>query len=338
MDMYLEGHPDSKQLFEMLQRLSETTVSLLDYLDNETFELFRHIYKRRLYKSRDVRRTLRAVVMREEDKVGRMVCRMFCKRSVMFQDFPLKLAFMKSFMRFRRFFVDGDSVEYRMQKLLYRHRCLREDVIKEVEDEILNLPTERMPLYLNFFGSAVGADTVVRILDDVNVQLKPFVASFLPGKERYDWVSRAIVESSPSDKVVIISSMNDVDATQFYRSLSQVYMARAARDRRSFREFVDIMKMVNVDRESKVKIICGWMRVFMYLRQLDDFVRLFEQTRKLDVGGGEYEVLRSFYNAICEYKRTGNLRLAEVLAKCNGEENNPFSIYRWREIYEVYKE
>lgn len=333
MDVYLQEHPEDESLFSTLQRVSEG-VDLSEFVDRDTFELVRHVYRRRMYRQGEVRRTLRKMI-RRSCGAERMVYAMLCKKKVVFRDFLLRLAFERTFGRFRRFFVDGGDAEYEMMRLVHRHG-LHEDVGAEAEKLLPRMPENRMYLYFCFLAPVFCAETVAGVLQRVDAVLRPSVASFLPEKDFYTQVSRMILEAGPDEKVMIIGALGEVDKTQLYRALSEACMGRAGAGRQSFRDFVDVMRMVSVDRRTKMLVMEGWMRTFVYLQQLDEFVRLFEQMRR--VGAGDCGILECLYGAICRYKRSGELDLEEFLARCEGaEELNPFSVYGWRDVYRVYK-
>lgn len=337
MENYLDDHPGDRDLFSTLQKLASTAViDISKYLSRETLELAGHIYTRRLYRSRDVRKTLEIMIRKEKNDIERSLYTMFCKKNVVFRDFSVKLAFVHEFSRFKKFFTDSDDAEYVMQKLVHQYRCLGEDVVEDAECRIFDLPPRRLYLYFSFFGSAFSTKNIMKVLDCSAVELKPFVASFLPQKEYYEQLSMLILSASPDDKVLLISSMGDIDKVQFYISLSEICMARARTDRGQFKEFVEIMKMVNVDRKTKIEILHGWLRAFVYMKRLNEFVKLFEQIGEL--GGSEYRMFRSFYDVIYKYKKSGRLDFTDFLTECEeAEEGNLFATYKWKEIHGVYK-
>jgi hypothetical protein len=115
-------------------------------------------------------------------------------------------------------------------------------------------------------------------------------------------------------------------------------MQRAATDYNSFREFLEIMKMMHVERSMKIELMHAWLRVFVYLRRIDEFVKLFEQVRHLDGNREDSGILLSFYNAICEYKKRKVLSFSEFLERCRkAKEENVFAIYSWGATAVIYR-
>ncbi|KAG5859361.1 hypothetical protein KMI_07g12030 [Encephalitozoon hellem] len=339
MDGYLKEHPGSRTLADELSKLASTDgVDLSRYVDPENLELIDHIYEGRIYKSKDVRKVLRRIAGREGSRAEKIAYEMLCKRRIVFDNYLLKLSFVKRFRRFRRFLVDGNGIEYRMQMMLHKLLYLREDVIGEIEKEITKISGEKVWVYVGVLGNLLSRDVVIRIMDYVDIEIKPFVGSFLPKEDYYNKICCTILRSPSSEKVRIISSMGTIDKTQLYRSLLCAWFSDDVEKRR-FSDFMELMKLVKVEKSVRMEIVNGYLSGLVYHRMLGEFMKLFEHMKKAGVGGDEGRVFEKLYNAIRRYKKGGRLELAGFLSKCKeGRRKGMFSPYSWQDIYDVYKE
>ncbi|AFN82711.1 hypothetical protein EROM_030900 [Encephalitozoon romaleae SJ-2008] len=337
MDWYLKKYPDAKTLAAKLSKLALSDgVDVSEYLDPENLELADHIYTGRLYRSRDVRKVLRRIAGKESSRVERIMYEMFCKRKIVFDNYLLKLSFVRRFGRFKRFFVDGKEVEYKMQMMVHRQLYLGEDVTKEIEKEIMKIPGEKVWVYVGFLGGSLSRDVIMRIMDCVDIEVKPFVGSFLSMEDYYNKMCYAVLKSPFSEKERIVSSMGTLDKAQFYKAMLHVWFSEGA-EKRKFIDFVELMRLVKVGRSMKMEIINGYLNGLVYHRMLEEFVKLFEYVRR--AGVDEDKVFGRLYSAIRKYKKGGRLELSGFLDRCKeGRRKGLFSPYSWEDIYDVYKE
>lgn len=339
MDWYLKKYPHAKTLAAELSNLASTGgVDVSEYLDPENLELADHIYAGKLYRSKDVRKVLRRIAGKEGSRVGKIVYEMFCKRKIVFDNYLLKLSFVRRFGRFKRFFVDGKEAEYKMQMMVHKLLYLREDVTNEIENEITKIPGEKVWVYVGFLGGSLSRDVIMRIMDCVDIEVKPFVGSFLPMEDYYSKMCSAVLRSPFSEKLRIISSMGTLDKTQFYKAMVQVWFSEGA-EKRKFIDFMELMRLVKVGRSMKMEIINGYLNGLVYHRMLGEFVKLFEYVRRAGIEVDEDRMFERLYSAIRKYKKGGRLELAGFLDRCKEKRRKGlFSPYSWESIYDVYKE
>lgn len=337
MSWHVDLDPDARALVNELALLATSDgVDLSRYLDPETLELAEHIYLRRLYRLKDVKGVMRRIAASELAGMEKTVYEMFCKRRVVFDSYLARLSFERRFGRFRRFFVGGSGAEYRMQVLVHRFHYLKEDVVDDVRREIGGVPGDRVWAYVGSFGSACGREAILEAMGRVRCGMKAFVGSFLGAEDYYDEMCKVVLGSSSDTRQEIISSMGTIDKDQFYRSLLGVWGASEASG--GLDGVIEIMKLVRVGRAVKMEILRGCLNGLVYWRRLGEFTRLFKQMERIGDGGDEWEVFGKLYKAICNYKRTGTLDLKEFLKECSRErERGRFSVYRWRDIFGVYK-
>ncbi|UYI28092.1 putative pentatricopeptide repeat protein [Encephalitozoon cuniculi] len=338
MDRYLRKYPGAKTLADELRKLASTDgVDMSEYLDPESLELADHMYAGRLYRSRDVRKTLRKIMQKESPGAEKIVWEMFCKRKIVFDSYLLKLSFARRFGRFKRFFVDGKSAEYRMQMMVHKLLYLKEDVAEEMEKTIVAVSADKAWVYLGLLGSALGRGAVAEIMSRVDIGLKPFVGSFLEREDYYDRMWEAILESPPKERPAIIASMDGVDETQFCGSLLRVWFSQDIGER-GFSEFMEMMRLVKTGKRVKIEAIHGYLNGLIYQRRLAEFMKLFRQVRRAGVHGDGYELFEKLYKAICRYKRGRGLNLTGFLNRCKKKKKGMVSPYSWEDICNVYKE
>jgi hypothetical protein len=339
MDLFLEMHPKERKTHRLLQRIvTGSRIPLSRYVEKEDLWMIRHIYKKRLYRLKEVRRSMRKVAKEEGNAVQKKMYRMLCGRGVVFGEFTLKMAFLQNFPRFREQFKDCRDVEYNLQRLLYEHIHSSRDVQSEASEIFLELEPTKLYLYFDFFRRILDTKGTIEVLEQVEDEFKPSVLTVLPEDEYYRQLSKLILRAAPAQKVLLISSLENVDRARLYRNLAEQSMQRVTTDHGCFKEFLEIMKMLHVEKDMKIRLMHAWLRTFVYLRRIDEFLKLFEQLRHLDGGAEDFKLFLSFHNVIREYKRRKVLDFDEFLERCReAKEENEFAIYSWEAIAMIYR-
>lgn len=318
----------------MLSKLSTSDgLNMHEYVCAETLEMILHVYRRRLYRSADVRKLLAKMAVDECDEIERMVYRMLCRRRIVFRNYLLKLSFMKAFPRFKRFFVGDDCAEYRMQVLVHRIQYMGEGIVEDIEKEIMQIPDGKMCAYLDVVGPYMHQNVIANVMDRVGNCKKAGVGKHLDQDVYYEKICEVLIGVETAEKDEVLHSMLDVDCEKLYLSLLKCCIQRCM-DRRSFDGLLDVMRLTCVSKEMRIELLCGWMNGLVYFRRLGEFVKVFESVRERMNGHGVFEKL---YDAICRYKKSGRLDLDDFFEECNGTMNKRFELYSWREICEVYK-
>ncbi|ADM11235.1 uncharacterized protein Eint_030910 [Encephalitozoon intestinalis ATCC 50506] len=339
MDWYLKKYPDAKILADRLSMLAQTDgEDMSKYLDSENLSLADCIYTERLYRSRDVKRTLRRVAAKEGSRIEKIVYEMLCKRKIVFDDYLLKLSFIKRFGRFKRFFIDGKEPEYRMEMMVHKLLYLGENVVEEVEKEIVRVPGDKAWVYMGFLGSSVGRDVIMEVMSRVSIEFKPFVGSFLQKEDYYNKMCSVILKSPSEERGAVILSMGVLDKAQFYRSLLHVWFSESGGKRR-FNDLIEIMREVKVDRRMKTEIIDGYLNGLIYQRRVGEFMKLFKLAKRMKICRDEHKLFEKLYNAVRKYKREGKLDLRRFLDGCKERKKKDLvSPYSWESIHEMYRE
>ncbi|KAM0672621.1 hypothetical protein CWI42_031020 [Ordospora colligata] len=325
---------DQTGIFNVLSKLSISDgLDMNEYVCEETLQMIFHVYRRRLYRSASVRKVLAKMAFDESDEIEKMVYEMLCRRRIVFRNYLLKLSFMKAFPRFKRFFVDEDYAEYRMQVLVHKLRYMGRDVVGNIEKEILRIPDDKICVYLDVISSYIHQDIVMNVMDKVGNCVKAKVGKYLDEDLYYERICEVLLGVGIEEKEEILRAMMDINWERFYLSLLECCRQRYM-DRKSFDGFLDVMRLSGASKEMRIALLNGWMNGLVYFRRLGEFVKVFESVKeRMDVNG----VFERLYDAIRRYKKSGKLDLDGFFEGCDGMVNERFELYSWREICEVYR-
>lgn len=339
-EIYFELYPNELITYKTLIRISNVdTTGVYKYLDPEDYYFTKQLYKRKLYKKKEVKQTLLKILRKEKNEIEKMIYKMLLGKKILFEDYEVKLSFINSFPKFKKNFIDSNNSEYILQKAINEHYQHSANVKEIVEKNILKISKKKIYIYTFFLHSILQRETIEKIIKIVDDSLKLSVMEMLPKHDYYKQLAMYLLSAKPEIKVSLITDTEKYDKQELFKVLVKICMKNITLDKLYFKEFLEIMRLVNAGFHIKTKLLCAWLRTFIYLKRIPDFIKLYKQLVELDVKNEDMIVSEEFYISICNYKRYKYLDLDNFLKLCKDvQEANEFAVYEWKDMYRIYKE
>lgn len=307
MDEFLSEHPEHccrRMLFEDLQRLAASG-SLETQLGRWSIAQIKALSNLEHLNSKEMQIALNNIIKKEHDSVKGMVFKLLLRKKIVFTDMRLKVLFYKEFSEHQTLFQnESEDTHFLIADLFCRWLCLQDHVNPAISRLIDGLPIADRIFYCNILGTVLLGDYMFPILTSIPIslcnalELKCMADAVmkLKGNRKYAFIASSLLSSSDIEKVKIIRAL---PASCNSSCLVQALLYECFKDPETasstYLICLKLIKLFGLPYTECLKVLCAWMRYFLWNNQATLFCELFESIPRAKPWDKEIIIYEKFY-------------------------------------------